>query len=175
MIQAATYTSEAELRANAKAIRQRLMFGGRKTAADNQNAPAVKREAEPRDLVSFPAYRPFKGRKTPAWKVEETHFNHHETTWERWKEEVLATNGSPIRAYVRRRAEELGIPFADLVGPRQSRRYARPRQLVMWEIKTIVKPHISLPEIGRIFGGRDHTTVLHAVRKIQGMKERGEI
>ena len=43
----------------------------------------------------------------------------------------------------------------------------RPRQIAMYLAK-ILTPR-SLPEIGRRFGGRDHTTVLHAVRKIEGM------
>jgi chromosomal replication initiator protein len=43
----------------------------------------------------------------------------------------------------------------------------RPRQIAMYLAKTLTLR--SLPEIGRRFGGRDHTTVLHAVRKIEGL------
>jgi chromosomal replication initiator protein len=43
----------------------------------------------------------------------------------------------------------------------------RPRQVAMYLAKTMTLR--SLPEIGRRFGGRDHTTVLHAVRKIEGL------
>ncbi len=43
----------------------------------------------------------------------------------------------------------------------------RPRQIAMYLAKSLTLR--SLPEIGRRFGGRDHTTVLHAVRKIEGM------
>jgi chromosomal replication initiator protein len=43
----------------------------------------------------------------------------------------------------------------------------RPRQVAMYLAKTLTLR--SLPEIGRRFGGRDHTTVLHAVRKIEGL------
>jgi chromosomal replication initiator protein len=43
----------------------------------------------------------------------------------------------------------------------------RPRQVAMYRAKTMTLR--SLPEIGRRFGGRDHTTVLHAVRKIEGL------
>jgi chromosomal replication initiator protein len=43
----------------------------------------------------------------------------------------------------------------------------RPRQIAMYLAKVLTLR--SLPEIGRLFGGRDHTTVLHAVRKIEGL------
>jgi len=45
---------------------------------------------------------------------------------------------------------------------------ARPRQVAMWLAKQITTR--SLPDIGRRFGGRDHTTVLHAVRRIEALK-----
>ena len=50
---------------------------------------------------------------------------------------------------------------------RRTRQVVRPRQIAMYLAK-IMTPR-SLPEIGRRFGGKDHTTVLHAVRKIEGM------
>ncbi|MCA6238081.1 MAG: chromosomal replication initiator protein DnaA, partial [Phenylobacterium sp.] len=46
---------------------------------------------------------------------------------------------------------------------------ARPRQAAMWIAKQITTR--SLPDIGRRFGGRDHTTVLHAVRRIEALKQ----
>jgi chromosomal replication initiator protein len=48
---------------------------------------------------------------------------------------------------------------------RRSRNVARPRQIAMYLAKQLTQR--SLPEIGRKFGGRDHTTVMHAVRKIE--------
>lgn len=53
---------------------------------------------------------------------------------------------------------------ADLLGPRRSRSVARPRQMAMALAKDLTTS--SLPEIGRAFGGRDHTTVLHAAKRI---------
>ena len=52
--------------------------------------------------------------------------------------------------------------------PRRSRSVARPRQIAMYLAKNITSR--SLPEIGRKFGGRDHTTVMHAVRKVEELK-----
>ena len=51
-----------------------------------------------------------------------------------------------------------------MIGPKRVRSYARPRQIAMYLAKQLTQR--SLPEIGRKFGGRDHTTVIHAVRKI---------
>jgi chromosomal replication initiator protein len=61
------------------------------------------------------------------------------------------------------------VSKADLLSARRTRTIVRPRQIAMYLAK-ILTPR-SLPEIGRRFGGRDHTTVLHAVRKIEGMIE----
>ena len=51
---------------------------------------------------------------------------------------------------------------------RRSRAIARPRQIAMWLSKQLTQR--SLPEIGRKFGGRDHTTVMHAVKKIEELR-----
>lgn len=55
------------------------------------------------------------------------------------------------------------ISREQLVGPRRSRIYAWPRQIVMY-IAREKCGHLSMPAIGRILGGRDHTTILHGVR-----------
>jgi chromosomal replication initiator protein len=66
-------------------------------------------------------------------------------------------------------AEYYKIRVADLLSKRRSRSVARPRQMAMALSKELTNH--SLPEIGDAFGGRDHTTVLHAVRKIESLKE----
>jgi chromosomal replication initiator protein len=65
-------------------------------------------------------------------------------------------------------AEHYGLKQADLISERRARAVARPRQAAMWLAKQITTR--SLPDIGRRFGGRDHTTVLHAVRRIEALK-----
>ena len=55
----------------------------------------------------------------------------------------------------------------DLQSARRARAYARPRQLAMHLAKQLTT--LSLPDIGRSFGGRDHTTVIHAVRTIDNL------
>ncbi len=62
-------------------------------------------------------------------------------------------------------SDHFGLKQADLLSERRTRSVARPRQVAMW----LCKQHTtrSYPDIGRRFGGRDHTTVLHAVKKIE--------
>jgi chromosomal replication initiator protein len=66
-------------------------------------------------------------------------------------------------------AEYYKIKVADLMSRRRSRSVARPRQMAMALAKELTNH--SLPEIGDSFGGRDHTTVLHACRKIKELRE----
>ena len=65
-------------------------------------------------------------------------------------------------------AEHYGMKQTDLISERRNRSIARPRQAAMWLAKQLTTR--SLPDIGRRFGGRDHTTVLHAVRRIEALK-----
>ncbi|HXW70849.1 MAG TPA: chromosomal replication initiator protein DnaA [Methylocella sp.] len=64
-------------------------------------------------------------------------------------------------------ASHFNVSRADILSSRRTATVVRPRQIAMYLAK-VLTPR-SLPEIGRRFGGRDHTTVLHAVRKIQGL------
>ena len=66
-------------------------------------------------------------------------------------------------------AEHYGMKQVDLISERCNRAIARPRQAAMWLAKTLTTR--SLPDIGRRFGGRDHTTVLHAVRRIEALRQ----
>jgi chromosomal replication initiator protein len=65
-------------------------------------------------------------------------------------------------------SEHFGLRQADLISERRNRAIARPRQAAMWLAKQLTTR--SLPDIGRRFGGRDHTTVLHAVRRIEQLR-----
>ncbi len=63
--------------------------------------------------------------------------------------------------------QHFGLRMTDLLSARRQRALARPRQLAMYLAKQLTT--CSLPEIGRAFGGRDHTTVSHAVRTIENL------
>ena len=66
-------------------------------------------------------------------------------------------------------ADYYKIKVADMYSKKRPASIARPRQIAMYLAKELTQK--SLPEIGELFGGRDHTTVLHAVRKINGERQ----
>lgn len=68
----------------------------------------------------------------------------------------------------RRVAEFFNVRIGDMLSARRARSVARPRQIAMYLSKQLTTR--SLPEIGRKFGGRDHTTVIHAVKKIEQLR-----
>jgi len=70
-----------------------------------------------------------------------------------------------IEEIQRKVAEHYNIRLSDMIGPKRVRTIARPRQIAMYLAKQLTPR--SLPEIGRRFGGRDHTTIMHGVRKIE--------
>ena len=70
-----------------------------------------------------------------------------------------------IEEIQRKVAEHYNIRLADMIGPKRLRNIARPRQVAMYLAKQLTLR--SLPEIGRRFGGRDHTTIMHGVKRIE--------
>lgn len=68
----------------------------------------------------------------------------------------------------RKVAEHYNIRLSDMIGPKRVRTLARPRQVAMYLCKQLTSR--SLPEIGRRFGGRDHTTVMHGVKRIEELR-----
>ncbi|EPX82596.1 chromosomal replication initiator protein DnaA [Salipiger mucosus] len=73
-----------------------------------------------------------------------------------------------IEEIQRKVAEHYNIRLSDLIGPKRVRNFARPRQVAMYLCKQLTAR--SLPEIGRRFGGRDHTTVMHGVKRIEELR-----
>ncbi|ENU59793.1 Chromosomal replication initiator protein DnaA [Acinetobacter guillouiae MSP4-18] len=70
-------------------------------------------------------------------------------------------------------SEYFRIPLKELVGPKRTRIYARPRQLAMGLARELTGD--SFPEIGMAFGGRDHSTVMHACEKVQSLRDEDPI
>lgn len=70
-----------------------------------------------------------------------------------------------IEEIQRKVAEHYNVRLSDMIGPKRLRTIARPRQVAMYLSKQLTTR--SLPEIGRRFGGRDHTTIMHGIRKIE--------
>lgn len=73
-----------------------------------------------------------------------------------------------IEEIQKRVAEHYNIRIADMHSARRARAVARPRQIAMWLAKQLTAR--SLPDIGRKFGNRDHTTVMHAVKKVEELR-----
>ena len=70
----------------------------------------------------------------------------------------------------RKVSDHFNIRLSDMIGPKRVRTFARPRQIAMYLAKQLTSR--SLPEIGRRFGGRDHTTVMHGVRRIEELMQK---
>ncbi len=75
-----------------------------------------------------------------------------------------------IEEIQKRVAAHFNVRLSDMSSERRARSVARPRQVAMYLAKQLTAR--SLPEIGRKFGGRDHTTVMHAVRKVEELRDK---
>jgi len=73
-----------------------------------------------------------------------------------------------IQKYV---AERYALKVADLKSRNNSKSVALPRQIAMYLCKNLT--HASLPEIGRSFGGKHHSTVIHSIKKVEEMRKKG--
>lgn len=105
----------------------------------------------------------------PYWMACDIEFDVHVHTWLAWQ----ALHHRNCTRYIKSRAAELGFSFRAIRGKDRHRPVVAARQLLMWEVRTIFNK--TLPEVGRLFGGRDHTTALHAVRKIERLKAEGKM
>lgn len=87
-------------------------------------------------------------------------------------EETTGPKPPMIRAILALVSEEYGIPVVDILSRRRSAPVIIPRQIVMYLARCLT--FRSLPEIGRMIGGRDHTTVFHAIKRINERMEKSE-
>ncbi len=78
-----------------------------------------------------------------------------------------------VESIVRAVAEKFSLQPAQIKMKSNTRQIAYPRQIAMYLVKELT--HASLPEIGRYFGGKHHTTVLHSVQKIEKLRQRDEV
>lgn len=80
--------------------------------------------------------------------------------------EARAIYNTPRIAEIQEKvADSFQIPLCEMTSARRARDVARPRQVAMYLSKQLTPK--SLPEIGRMFGNRDHTTVIHAVKQVE--------
>lgn len=155
-VSARTFTSAAALLADHAAVRRRLFNPGRRVDASlseqNSSDPLVTvRRRLPREKLHF--------------------HDAHVMAFRRWM--MIAASG-PCTLHLLNRCMEVDVSFELVTGPSRKKEITRIRQMLMWELKTFVQPEISYPAIGRLFGGRDHTTALHGVRAHQARVTSGE-
>ncbi|SCB30431.1 helix-turn-helix domain-containing protein [Rhizobium lusitanum] len=141
------YRSEAEIHLEAKARRKRFEIAGRR-------ALVMKAAALPAPVTE----KPFIAQKAPMWELRPVEFDAHVREWN-WR----AAN--PAHAYLKDRCIEIGMAYSKVVGGRVLHEIVAVRHQLIWEIYD--KFPLSLPQIGRMFGGRDHTSILYAVRKVE--------
>jgi chromosomal replication initiator protein len=86
--------------------------------------------------------------------------------------DLLHTEDKPITIEMIQKfvADQFGVKITELKAKNNSKTVAEPRQIAMYLIKTLTAA--SLPEIGKAFGGKHHSTVIHSVRKIDGLRKR---
>jgi hypothetical protein len=180
MIAVREFTSAAECIAHAQAVRRKFFAPIKVMAAPIVELAEVIQPPKSRYVKKE---RPVKRGYLNAWEVHPTSFNHHVIAWRRYLLMVaMQVDGQmlDIAEFEERKsileivwevlAEHPGVTVADLKGHRRNRRITLPRQVAMYEVYTQRKD-MTLPAIGRWFGGKDHTTVLHAVRKMRKMME----
>lgn len=167
MIAVSQPTSAAELFANAAAVRKRL-FAPQAASSDRierKEAPALAApgKTRPRPPMWRPAQVPIQAPViiTPSWKLMDIHFDAHVVDMRVAMGEISL---SPV-GFLRRRCTALGLDYDQIVGSARNRPIVAARFSLILTLK-LEYPNLSLPQIGRIFGGRDHTTILSALRKL---------
>jgi hypothetical protein len=128
----------------------------------------------------------------PLWQIVDLNFDWHVTRYREVVRQCLERMAAeepygvpvPIPSSLNRRkakdiiAEVLenfpGIKWSDLQGYRRTRAICLPRQIAMYQVH-VQRKDMSSIAIGRLFGGRDHTTVLHAVHKVEKLISTGEL
>lgn len=97
--------------------------------------------------------------KRPMWMSDDIQFDDHIMRYQRYKATAIH-----IR-WLRNRCNEMDASYQEVVGYSRSRDIIPVRFQLMWEMRNLL--NISLPQIGKAFGGRDHTSAYHAIKTWQ--------
>lgn len=143
MIPARQYSSGSEILAGAVAVRKRLFSPRKQPVKPILPAPVLR-------VVDRPEPRP----APRAWAEQP---DSHIAAWLEWKA------NEPL-AFLKLRCREMEVDFADIVGASVKHAHTVPRGKLMAEVK-VRYSELSLPQLGRLFGGRDHTTLRAALIK----------
>lgn len=140
---------EAKWRAEAAERRQRLM---------SMKTPAPKLKIVARCTDMFNPQKPL----PPLWKRIEIDFNDHVVAWQLYQASKIM---SPIPKFMGEWCRAHGTTVADMVGPNRKSAVSSLRHQLVYELYHTFK--VSLPQLGRILGGRDHTTILNSLRRAE--------
>jgi len=152
----------ARLRAHYREVSRRLAEGGTVEAAQ-----AVKPEMSP----ARRAYADYE----EIWSEQVVMFAALVSAavllaWrEAWRGRMRPVLGASTWVQVRV-AADYGVTREELIGPQRKPRFVEPRQVAIWIVFRSTRA--SLPRVGALFGGRDHTTVLHSVRRVEARRVR---
>lgn len=190
MIAVREFSSGAECIAHAQALRQKFYRQQRKVKAVAAPEPKIEAPSVPVELIvkdrpnkkiPSPPRRLTVRRDLNIWERFPTDFNAHVVAYRRYllqkemqaanqNEDLVLEDRKPISEIVNEVLRKFpGITWDDIKSRRRNDKFVKPRQIIAYEIHRQRKD-LSYPSIGRIMGGRDHTTVLHSVRKIESMK-----
>lgn len=174
-VSARTFTSAAEQLSHAAAVRKRLLFGKKKPAFEA--APVVDQQ-------------PIMAHQIPMWQRMQTSFDAHVLLFHHVRAIQSFSTASTVkfmqdewddapRKTMKEIVEEVlvqfpGVTVSDVRGRRRVRSVNFPRQMAIYEIHRQRKD-LSTPAIGRWFGGRDHTTILHAIWKMESILNGKEV
>jgi hypothetical protein len=146
MIPVPQYSSSAEMRAAYAGVKQRLFA---------ERAP-----------IALPKPKTVNYRVRPLWMRSNVFFNAHVIAWQLHK---AAKAMSPVPLFIARWCEENGTTVPVMIGHCRLRKIAVLRHRLISEVHT--KFQMSLPQVGRIFGGRDHATILNSIRRAAALAE----
>jgi hypothetical protein len=151
-------TSEYDrLKAHYADVKRRIELAGRKP----------KPAAEQAKVYYVREYAPA---PKPEWKRKPTKFNEHVNAWQAW----VIKQSQPRKQFVIDRCVVYGYTYQEIIGTSRKRPLVLARQIIQWELKRAY-PDVSLPEIGRMFGGKDHSTITSSLAKINRLIEEGEL
>lgn len=140
------------------------------------HAGQISHYAAVRARIAAAAYKPPNPRKTtitsdwtrrPMWMSDDIEFDYHVLLYR------IEKACAPHIKWLKRRCIELMLDYDDIIGDRRYRELIKPRFRLIWEMKQKF-PELSLPQIGRAFGGKDHTSILNAIRRWEVMRHEND-
>lgn len=138
-------TTHAGQIANIKAVRARIAAAAYRPKPVQTNEVTVVRHVKKSEYWDL-----------PTWKTQRTYFNDHVNRWR-------MRSMQPNTDWLKDRCDYLGVSYDAIISHSRNRELVKVRHQLMYEIN-VKFPELSLPQIGKMLGSRDHTTILHGIR-----------